>query len=55
MDKFKLIVKHATLDEHMKLTVPHPVQQFHDQARYIIRQRAEMQNIPLLVYYTHRP
>ena len=39
----------------MHIAVFHPVQQFYDQIRDILRQRAEMQDMPFLIDNTHRP
>ena len=54
MDQFQLIVEHTTADQHVYVAVLDPVQQLHDQIRNILRQRAEMQDMSLLIYDPHR-
>ena len=55
MDQLQLIVEHAASDQHVQVAVLCPIQQLHDQTRNILRQRAEMQNMPLLIYNANRP
>ena len=55
MDQLQLIVEHAASDQHVQVAVLCPIQQFHDQIRHILRQRAKMQDMYLLIYNTDGP
>ena len=55
MDQLQLIVEHAASDQHVQVAVLCPIQQFHDQIRHILRQRAKMQDMSLLIYNTDGP
>lgn len=55
VDQLQLVVEHAASDQHVQVAVLRPIQQFHDQIRNILRQRAEMQNMSFLTYNANRP
>ena len=54
-DQFQLIVEHTASNQHVQVAVLCPIQQLHDQIRHILRQRAKMQNMSLLIYNANRP
>ena len=55
MDQLQLIVEHAASDQHVQVAVLCPIQQLHDQIRHILGQRAEMQDMSLLIYNADGP
>ena len=55
MDQLQFIMKHAASDQHVQVAVLCPIQQFRDQIRHILRQRAKMQDMSLLIYNTDGP
>ena len=54
-DQFQLIVEHTASNQHVQVAVLCPIQQLHDQIRHILRQRAKMQDMSLLIYNTDGP
>ena len=55
VDQFQLIVEHTASNQHVQVAVLCPIQQLHDQIRHILRQRAKMQDMPLLIDNAIRP
>ena len=55
VDQLQFIMEHATSDQHMQVAGLCPIQQLHDQIRHILGQRAEMQDMSLLIYNANRP
>ena len=55
VDQLQLVVEHAASDQHVQVAVLCPIQQFHDQIRHILRQRAKMQDMSPLIYNTDGP
>ncbi len=55
VNQLQLIMKHAASDQHVQVAVLRPIQQFHDQIRHILRQRAKIQDMSLLIYNANGP
>ena len=55
VDQLQLVVEHTASNQHVQVAVLCPIQQLHDQIRHILRQRAKMQDMSLLIYNTDGP
>ena len=55
VDQLQLVVEHTASNQHVQVAVLCPIQQLHDQIRHILRKRAEMQDMSLLIYNANGP